>query len=309
MRKPRALRDGDRIAVIAPASPFSRDEFECGVKELRALGFEPTYDDSVFDRDGLGYVAGPPESRARAFMSAWTDPSIAALVAVRGGYGSVQILPHLDRALVTGHPKAFIGYSDTTSLLTWLTLQCQIVAIHGPMIEGRFARGETGYDRDSFTRCVRRPEPVGEISHDGVEVIRGGEASGVFLGGTLTQLTASLATPYAFDPPQGYVLFIDEVGERPFRIDRMLTQLRLSGVLGRAVAVVFNELPKCDEPGGTLTARSVVADLMREFSGPVLFGLRSGHTAGAMVTLPFGVRARVVTGTRPGLVIEESAVE
>jgi muramoyltetrapeptide carboxypeptidase len=307
MRKPRALRDGDRIAVIAPASPFARDEFDCGLAELRALGFQPVYDESVFDR--RSYVAGTPDSRARAFLSAWADPSIAALVAARGGYGSVQILPHLDHSTISQAAKAFIGYSDNTSLLTWLTLQADIVTFHGPMIEGRFARGEAGYDRDSFSRCLRRAEPAGEISHEGIEALNHGEAAGMLIGGTLTQLTASLGTPYAFDPPAGHVLFIDEVGERPFRIDRMLTQLRLSGVLARASAVIFNELPKCDEPGGSPTARAVVAELMEDFPGPVLYGLRSGHTAGAMVTLPFGVRARVMTGARPGLVIEESAVE
>jgi muramoyltetrapeptide carboxypeptidase len=307
MRKPRALRDGDRVAVIAPASPFARDEFDCGVSELRRLGFEPVYDDRVFDR--RGYVAGPAESRARAFMAAWADPSIAALVAARGGYGSVQILPHLDRALILRQAKAFIGYSDNTSLLTWLTLQADVVTFHGPMIEGRLARGESGYDRESFARCLRRAEPPGLISNDGLEVLKGGDASGILIGGTLTQLTASLGTPYAFNPPQGYILFVDEVGERPFRIDRMLTQLRLSGLLGRASAVVFNELPKCDEPGGSPTAQSTVADVMQDFPGPVLYGLRSGHTPGAMLTLPFGVRARVVTGAVPGIEIEESAVE
>jgi muramoyltetrapeptide carboxypeptidase len=307
MRKPRALRDGDRVAIVAPASPFSRDEFDCGVAELRRLGFEPVFDETVFDR--RGYVAGTAEARARAFTAAWTDPSIAALVAARGGYGSVQLLPLLDRQSVAGRPKAFIGYSDTTSLLSWLTLQCGIVAFHGPMIEGRFARGEAGYDRDSFTRCLCNPVQAGQISHGEVEVLNEGEGQGILTGGTLTQLTASLGTPYAFDPPAGCVLFIDEVGERPFRIDRMLTQLRLSGLLARASALVFNELPKCDEPGGNLAARTVVADLMKDFPGPVLFGLPSGHTAGAMVTLPFGVRARVVTGATPGLVIEESAVE
>ncbi len=307
MRKPRALRDGDRIAVVAPASPFARDEFECGLAELRALGFQPVHDESVFDRHG--YVAGTPETRASAFRQAWQDPSIAAVVAARGGYGSVHVLPLLDRAAVSATPKAFIGYSDTTSLLMWLTLQCGIVSFHGPMIEGRLARGEAGYDRDSFTRCLRRVEPPGLIAHPGIDVIKGGEASGMLLGGTLTQLVASLGTPYAFDPPKGCLLFIDEVGERPFRIDRMLTQLRLSGILSRVSAVVFNELPKCDEPGGNPTARGVVADLLSDFAGPVLFGLRSGHTAAAMVTLPFGVQARVVTGTTPGLLIEEAAVD
>ena len=122
MRKPRALRPGDRIAVVAPASPFKRDEFEAGVAEIRALGFEPVYDDSVFARHG--YVAGTPDVRAAAFTRAWEDPSIAALVAARGGYGSVQMLTLLDPQVIWRSAKAFIGYSDNTSILSWLTLQC-----------------------------------------------------------------------------------------------------------------------------------------------------------------------------------------
>ncbi len=205
-------------------------------------------------------------------------------------------------------PKAFIGYSDNTSILSWLTLQCGIVSFHGPMIEGRFARGEEGYDRDTFTRCLCTPEAAGEIVHPQLETIAPGEASGMLLGGTLTQITASLGTPYAFDPPPGFVLFVDEVAERPFRIDRMLTQLRLSGILARASAVVFGELPRCDEPEGPPTARSMVAEVMGGFRGPVLFGLPSGHTSGATLTLPFGVQVRAIAGVHPRLVIEEAAV-
>jgi muramoyltetrapeptide carboxypeptidase len=306
MRKPRALQAGDRIAVVAPASPFARAEFDAGVAELRALGFEPVYDDSVFER--TSYVAGSAATRARAFMSAWRDPSVAALVAARGGYGSVQILPLLDPIVVCERPKPFIGYSDNTSILTWLNQRCGLVAFHGPMIEGRFARGESGYDRDTLTRCLCRAEPVGEIAHDQVEVLNGGEASGILVGGTLTQLTASLGTPFAFDPPQGCVLFLDEVAERPYRIDRMMTQLRLSGLLRRASAIVFGELPRCDEPGGDPAARAAVSEITQDFPGPVLFGLPSGHTSGATLTLPFGVRATVLGGSTPRLVVEEAAV-
>jgi muramoyltetrapeptide carboxypeptidase len=306
MHKPRALRPGDRVAVVAPASPFKRDEFDAGLTEIRALGFEPVYDETVFAR--LGYLAGAADVRATAFRRAWEDPSIVALVAARGGYGSVQMLPLLDRDATRRHAKAFIGYSDNTSILCWLTLQCGIVSFHGPMIEGRLAHGEAGYDRDTFVRCLCRPEPAGEISHPRLEVIAPGESSGLLLGGTLTQLTASLGTPYAFDPPAGFVLFVDEVAERPFRIDRMLTQLRLSGVLARASAVVFGEMPKCDEPDGNLPVRSMVAGIMQGFRGPVLFGLPSGHTAGATLTLPFGVRATVIADGKPRLVIEEAAV-
>jgi muramoyltetrapeptide carboxypeptidase len=307
MRKPRALRPGDRIAIVAPASQAPRPEFDAGVAELRALGFDPVFDDHVFDRSA--YVAGPAVTRTAAFQRAWSDPAIAALVAVRGGFGSVHLLPLLDPSIFAAAPKAFIGYSDNTSILSWLTLTCGIVSFHGPMLQGRFARGQAGYDRDTFARCLMRAEPVGEITHPMVEVVRHGDAAGMLTGGTLTQLTASLGTPYAFDPPDGCVLFLDEVGERPYRLDRMLTQLRLSGILARVSALVFGELPECDEPDGKITARQVIGELMDGFPGPVLYGLPSGHTSGATLTLPFGVRARVITGARPALVIEESAVD
>jgi muramoyltetrapeptide carboxypeptidase len=266
------------------------------------------FDETVFERQA--YLAGPAAVRADAWLRAWHDPAIAALLAVRGGYGSVQILPMLAAAGVcAGPPKAVIGYSDITSILAWLTTACGMVSVHGPMIEGRLAMGEAGYDRDTFLRCLTRAEPMGEITHPQLETMRPGEASGVLVGGTLTQLLGSLGTPYAFDPPAGHVLFLDEVGERPYRLDRMLMQLRLTGLLRRASAVVFGELPECDEPGGTPAARAVVGELLSDFPGPVLFGLPSGHTCGPTITLPFGVQARVVAGSRPSLVIEESAVE
>src|SRR5947209_4389359 len=144
MLTPRALRPGDRIGIVAPASPFAREAFEAGLAELRRLGYDPVYDDSVLAR--RRYTAGDAATRAAAFRRAWDDPSIAALIAVRGGYGSVQILPLLDSAQVRGTPKAFLGYSDNTSLLSWLTGQCGIISFHGPMLDGRFAKGDHAYD-------------------------------------------------------------------------------------------------------------------------------------------------------------------
>jgi muramoyltetrapeptide carboxypeptidase len=306
MRKPRALAPGDRLAVVAPASPFTREEFDSGLLEVRRLGFVPVYDDSVFARQR--YVAGSAAVRAAAINAAWRDPSIAGLIGVRGGYGTAQLLPLLDRDAARRASKPFIGYSDLTSMLTYLTLGCETVAFHGPMLAGRLGRGAAGYDEDSFVRTLCRREPPGELAPSGLESIRPGEAAGMLLGGTLTQLLASLATPFAFDPPAGYVLFLDEVGERPYRLDRMVTQLVQTGLLARASAVVIGELPKCDEPAGDPTARDVMADLFAEFPGPVLFGFPSGHTVGPAMTLPFGVAARVVSEPRPRLVIEEAAV-
>src|SRR5205807_901294 len=128
MLKPRVLRPGDRLALIAPASPFSRDEFDRGVQEIRTLGFEPVFDESVFAK--REYVAGPPEVRAAAIHAAWRDPSVAGLIAVRGGYGSAQVLPLLDREEARRACKPLVGYSDVTALLTFLTIGCGVVAFH-----------------------------------------------------------------------------------------------------------------------------------------------------------------------------------
>ncbi|MBA2259074.1 MAG: LD-carboxypeptidase [Acidobacteria bacterium] len=306
MRKPRALQPGDRIAIIAPASSASTEELQAGAEELRTLGYEPHHHTSLSQRSM--YTAGPAKVRADALRSAWSDPSIAAIVAARGGYGSVQLLPLLKASEFAETSKAFIGYSDNTSLLAWLTLTCGIVTFHGPMIDARLARGPAGYDRDTFERCLARPAVVGRITHPQLEVVRPGEASGMLIGGTMTQLAASLGTPYAFDPPQGCVLFCDEVAERPYRVDRLFTQLAQAGVIARASALVFGEMPRCDEPAGNVRIRDVVIELTATFPGPVLFGLPSGHTSGPTLTLPFGVRARVVAGSSPALVIEEAAV-
>jgi muramoyltetrapeptide carboxypeptidase len=307
MRKPRALHPGDRIAVVAPASAFKHEDFHAGVAELRRLGFEPVYDDSVFERKR--YLAGAAETRARALRAAWCDPSIAGVIAVRGGYGSAQVLPLLDREEARRAAKPFVGYSDLTALLTFLTLHCGVVAFHGPMLAGRLSRGGAGYDATTLLNALTRSEPLGPVTAAGLEVVRAGQATGPLFGGTMTQLLASFGTPFEFDPPPGCILFLEEVAERPYRLDRMVTQLKQSGTLAKAVGIVIGELPDCDEPSGDPTARAVIAELFADFPGPVIMGLPSGHATGPALTLPLGVRSRIVTNGRPALVIEESAVD
>lgn len=305
MVRPRPLRSGDRIAIVAPASNTSREEFDRGVAEIARLGFIPVFSETVFER-GV-FSAGSAEDRAWDFMRAWSDPSVSALIAVRGGYGSVHLLPFLSREEIQRTPKLFVGYSDTTSLLSWLTGYCDVPALHGPMLEGRLAHGASRYDVASFVALLQGGEGL-TLAPDGLEVMRQGEAKGPMSGGTLTQLVASLGTPYAFDPPAGSVLFIEDVNERPYRLDRMLTQLSLAGVLGRAGALVFGEMRGCDEPGGQITARDTIAAATARFAGPILFGFPSGHTQGPCWTLPFGVDVRVATSGRPALIVEDAPV-
>jgi muramoyltetrapeptide carboxypeptidase len=308
MLKPKRLRPGDKIAVVAPASSFLREEFDKGVAEIQRLGFEPVFEESVFAQQS-GYLSGDGKVRAHAFLNAWRDPSVRALIAVRGGYGSVHLLPFLEKEDLAKEPKAFIGYSDLTTVLTYLTGRCGIVSFHGPMLDRRLGRGIDAYDRDSFLGALTSTEPLGELGASQLETVRSGEAAGLLMGGTLAQLVASLGTPYAFDPPEGHVLFLEDVGERPFRIDRMMTQLRLAGILDRAAAVVLGEFVDCDEPGGAVAAKAVLTSLLKDFDGPVVHGFPSGHTRGPLVTLPFGVGARVVAKGNPRVIIEEAGVE
>ena len=304
LRRPPTLRPGDRLALLAPASPIDKDAFDRGVTELRSLGFEPVFDERALA--ATGYLAGSAAQRAAAFRQAWDDPDIAGIVAVRGGYGSAQLLPLLDAAALRRTAKPLLGCSDLTALLAYLTTGCGVVGFHGPMLVN-LARGGEGYDRASLLGCLAAAEPLGALRPPGVEAIRRGTARGMLLGGTLTLLAASLGTPFAFAPPEGYVLFLDDVGERPYRIDRLLTQIGQAGLLRKAAAVVLAEFPGCGDATGR-DARSVCADLLADFPGPVLFGFPSGHTSGPALTLPLGVTVTVAADASPGLVVEEAAV-
>ena len=305
MHKPRPLRAGDCVGVVAPASGSTPEELEGGLAELRRLGFEPLHTSALAARDL--FSAGTPLARARDFMAAWNDPSVAALIALRGGYGSAHLLPHLDPAALQQSPKLFVGYSDTTALHTWLTCHLGISTLHGPMLERRLSRGAEGYDVTSLIALARGQTGM-ELACETAVVIRAGEARGRLFGGTLATLVASLGTPYAFAPPDGCVLFLEDVNERPYRVHRMLTQLEQAGVLRRAGAIVFGEMRGCDEPGGGPTAVDAIRHATASFAGPVFCGFPSGHTTGPVVTLPLGTEVRMATHPRPLVVVEESPV-
>jgi muramoyltetrapeptide carboxypeptidase len=299
------VRPGDRIAVVSPASTFRREDLDRGVAELRRLGYEPVYEDSIFET-GL-FTSGSPETRAGAFRRAWSDPDIAAVIAVRGGYGSAQLLPVFDGWAPQHAPKLFIGYSDNTSLLSWLTCQRGVTALHGPMLERQLSGGSQCYDANSFLKLMQGEGQGLELAPDGLTVVKPGEAAGQLFGGTITQLVGSLGTPWAFDPPEGCLLFLEDVNERPYRIDRMLTQLRQSDILSRAGALLFGEMRGCDGGEGP-PVHDVIRAVAVDFRGPVHMGFPSGHTTGPCWTLPLGVRARILSTPRASVVIEESPV-
>lgn len=302
----RRLAAGDRVAFVAPASGVAREEVDRAAEGLAALGLRASYDDSIFLKDR--FTAGDAAARANAIHAALQDEDVAGLIAVRGGYGSAQLLPLLDRKLVESARKPLIGYSDITALLC-LYLQNGLTAIHGPMADRRLSRGADGFDVDSFQRVAMNSGPAGELRPPQLEAMHAGTAAGVLVGGTLTQLMALMGTPWAFQPPRDAILFIEDIGERPYRIHRLLTQAAQAGVFKHARAVVLGEFPGCNEPGGD----PAIVDVLREFTAelriPVLFNFPSGHTSGPTWTLPFGVKAEVVSGPSPVVRILEAAVE
>lgn len=306
LRKFRGVEASGRVWLAAPASPFDRDDFDRGCRELERLGLGPAYDETVFEPGPI--VAGSAEHRAKALIEGWRRLDIQAVMAVRGGYGSMELLPLLDPDPVRAHPKPFVGYSDTTALHSWLNGHVGVTSVHGGMLHGRLSAGESAYDLSTFVTSLTST-PLGELSPDGIEVLRGGEATGPLVGGTLATLCASLGTPFDFRPPIGAVVFIEDVGERPYRLRRSLEQLRQSGRLARASALVFGEFCQCDEPSGRVTARMVIEEFVGDVAMPVLWGLPAGHTTRPMLTLPFGVNVRVVADGQPRLVFDEAAAE
>jgi muramoyltetrapeptide carboxypeptidase len=286
--KPRALRPGDKIGILAPASSFNREAFERGCNRLREMGYEPVYSPEIFARDL--YFAGSAERRLNELTSLLMRDDIAALICVRGGYGSNYLLDKLDFRLFTQHPKIFLGCSDITSLLTAITDRTGLVTFHAPMIAKDIADGS--FDSNSWNNALQGAQSW-DIPTTGVEVLRPGQVQGRLYGGCLSMLAASLGTPFEIET-DGMILFIEDIGEKPFRIDRMLMQLHLAGKLKDVRGFVFGEMLDCRPPAGeTYTLHQVVLRVLRGYEVPVVYGLKSGHVSSNNITLPIGVQAEL----------------
>jgi muramoyltetrapeptide carboxypeptidase len=295
-RRPPALRPGDCVAVVAPAAAVDRDDLERGVAVLRSFGYRVRVAAQVYRRSG--YLAGNDAVRAESLRSALTDPEVRGVFLARGGYGSARLLPLLEDVFARSEPKVLIGYSDATALLTYATTVHGWVTFHGPMVSTDLpdlSRADARILRDLIEG---RPPPtygLASATHDGA-------IEGRLVGGNLSTIVSLLGTPYALRS-RGALLFLEDRNERPYRIDRMLTQLRLGGILERLEGLVFGEMPDC---GGVRELRRIVREVTAGLDLAVAFGLRSGHGRGQR-TLPLGVRARI-DGSRPVLEFLEPAV-
>ena len=304
--KPPALRPGDTVGIVAPASNIKRADLDAGCAALRRAGYIPFYFDSILDQDL--YFAGSVERRARELEDLFTRPDIRAIVCARGGYGANYLLEGLDFEKIKAHPKIFIGYSDVTSLMTYFTDSGSFVTFHGPMAAKDWAR-EGGVDLASWQAAVSNTAAWDVALNAGVSGLSDGEGEGVLYGGCLSILVASLGTPYQIETTET-ILFLEDVAAKPFQIDRMLMQLKLGGYFENVRGIVFGEMLDCVQgPNQGYTLQEVVTRIVGDLGIPVAFGVKSGHVSSDNMTLPIGVQAKLtVRRNQVALRILEPAV-
>ncbi len=299
LRRPRAIRPGGRIALVAPAGPLDPEKFEANRHALERLGFETVARDDILARDG--YLAGSDERRAREFMEFVRDPDVDAIVCARGGYGCHRIIDRLDAAAVRKAAKPLVGYSDITTLLLWQRKQAGLLGIHGPMLEK-----QQSLEGDNGSALVRALQGSGPLPRYAGRTLVPGWSEGRLVGGSLTVCVASLGTPWEIDT-RGAILMLEDVTELPYRLDRMLQQLRAAGKLKDIAGIGLGDFKDCeDERYPEWTTERLFSDVFGSLGVPVVMDLPFGH-GGQNRPWPFGGRA-ALDGARGELELLESAV-
>jgi muramoyltetrapeptide carboxypeptidase len=314
VRKPAVLKKGGMIRAIAPASSDLDHPYDLsnGLAKLRKLGFRVTLGNCVRRLRILGYLSGTDQERAEEMNEAFRDDEIDAVFCVTGGYGTPRMLPYLDYDLIKSKPKIFLGYSDITALHVALSRKSDIVTFHGPMIMSELGSELTQYTEKWLLRAVTSTEPLGEIANpiDGpiIRTINDGKASGKLVGGNISLIAATLGTPYEIDT-KDKLLFIEDVDDPPYLIDRNLTHLLLANKLQDAAGIIVGEIvrSKPKENGASLTVWDVLKDRIGSSGKPAIYGLCCGHGKDH-VTLPVGVEARL-DATEGRLWVVESATQ
>jgi len=288
IRAPR-LAPGDPVRVIAPSGPVPREAFAAGLEVLRAR-YDVRHDDGVFAREG--YLAGPDERRLAELTAALADPDARAIVMARGGYGLMRLLPFIDVGALVARPRPIVGFSDGTALLA-LAARAGVASIHGPVVTqlGNLASAD---QRALFER-LETPGP--SLLLEGLEGLIPGRVRGPLIGGNREMFSRLIGTPYLPDVA-GAILFFEDLGERPYRIDRLLAHLDLAGIFGAASGVLLGDFSGCREPEATRadspTAEEVLVDRLGRLSIPVALGGAFGHGTRNRA-LPYGTLCELDT--------------
>ena len=302
--KPRALGPGDAVGVVAPASSVKPDMLAAGCQEVERLGFEVRYRPDV--TSPYRYLSASLERRLEEFVHVLSDPDIRAIFCARGGYGSGQLIPHLRPEMIRANPKIICGSSDITALLLFVE-SAGVVVFHGPMVAASMRLGDSGYSRRVFMETLVEGRRV-SFPTDGTRVLRRGEAEGRLTGGCLSLVTATLGTPYEIDTRDS-ILVLEDIGARPYQVDRMITQLEHAGKLDSVRGFVFGEMLDCVQHADQGYAlEDVIQGLLDRYDVPILYGFPTGHASKPDVIVPFGVRARLYLDRSPAFDLLEPAV-
>ncbi|OON81747.1 S66 peptidase family protein [Streptomyces tsukubensis] len=293
LSRPAGLWPGARVAVVAPSGPVPEENLEAGLDILRGWGLDPVVGPHVLDRHPrFGYLAGDDHARAGDLLGAWCDPSVAGVLCARGGYGAQRMVDLLDwDAIRAAGPKVFVGYSDITPLHEAFARRAGFGTLHGPMVASN-AFLKDPESREHLRATLLQPETVRVITSAsaGAAPALGHEpVRGVTFGGCVSLLAAGLATPDARTTGEGGLLVIEDIGEEPYRLDRILTQLLRSGVLEGITGVVLGSWEEC---GPYEEVRAVLFDRLGGLGVPVAEQFGFGHCAGAR-TIPLGVEAEL----------------
>ncbi|MBE3576723.1 MAG: LD-carboxypeptidase [Limnochordales bacterium] len=301
-RLPRPLRPGDKVAVVAPASPVDPIALERGLTLLTAWGLQPVLGEAIYLQHG--YLAGPDHLRAADLNRFLADPSIAAILCARGGYGSLRILPLIDWAAARRNPKILVGFSDITALHLAFWKEAGWRTFHGPMVEIHDPSGQMhAYNvrnlhaalfGQAFPGVIPWPDASEAPDAPVPLTIVPGRAEGRLLGGNLEVLTRLIGTRWQPDF-RGAILVLEDVDEAPYRIDRMLVQLKLAGLLDGVAGILFGHSPTCEKASNdrpSLTLIEILRELLTPLAIPVLYGFPCGHSR-YRATLPLGTLARL----------------
>ncbi|MEU6623190.1 LD-carboxypeptidase [Streptomyces litmocidini] len=288
LTRPERLRPGARVAVVAPSGPIPEERLTAGLDILRGWGLEPVVAPHVLDaHPTLGHLAGADRARARDLTEAWCDPTVSAVLCARGGFGAQRMVDLVDWAAIrAAGPKAFVGYSDVTALHEAFAVRAGFATLHGPMVAaGTFLSDP--HTQESLRATLFEPETVRTLGPETARALVPGRARGVTLGGCASLLAADLATPHGRPSARGGLLLLEDVGEEPYRLDRILTQLLRSGWLDGVTGIALGSWEEC---GPYEEVRAVLADRLGGLGVPVVEQMDFGHSATAL-TMPLGVPA------------------
>jgi len=304
--KPPPLQAGDAVRILSLASPVDEARVRAGCEEIAKLGFRALCDEQRVLARG-DFFAGAHSERGIALKEALTEANTRGIFCSRGGYGSNYLLEGLSVALVA--PKILLGYSDLTSLQTFLWQKFRWVTLYGPMAAAGLDKGAgaaQGYDRASLMRALTETKSGWLIDLEGAETITPGTADGTVLGGCLTLVETALGTPWELDT-HGAILLLEDRGMKPWQVDRALMHLKQAGKFRGVSGIVLGDFPECEGPAASETVRDVVRRVLGTLGFPVVWGAAIGHTPRPMLTFPLGVRARLRADDSPRLEIVEPA--